>query len=84
MEREETGLLIRREAVIRRLLECGHSMAALRRIPKGRVSRFFWGLVCKRRRERAYHELGQEVAVLRRELLEIETHIRKYHSKFPR
>ena len=78
MDMEAARLQLRRETVIRQLIACGRSMAALRRTPDGKLRRLFWRLFQQKRREAAYHRLGRQVRPLREELLEIEQQQRKY------
>ena len=54
---------LRRDAVIRKLIECERSMAALRRPPDGKLRRLLWKIFRQKRRE---------VRLLRDELLAIE------------
>ena len=76
MDMEAARLQLRRETVIRQLIACGRSMAALRRTPGSRLGRLFWRF-CKKRWEAAYHRLGRQVRPLRKELLAIEQQQRK-------
>lgn len=77
MDLEAARRQLRRDAIIRKLLQCERSMAALRRTPDGKLRRLFWRLFRQKRREAAYHELGREVRLLRKELLAIEQEQRK-------
>ena len=72
MDWETARRQLRRDAVIRKLIECERSMAALRRPPDGKLRRLLWKIFRQKRREAAYHKLGREVRLLRDELLAIE------------
>ena len=72
MNLEAARRQLRRDAVIRKLIECERSMAALRRPSDGKLRRLLWKIFRQKRQEAAYHKLGQEVRLLRDELLAIE------------
>lgn len=63
MNLEAARRQLRRDAVIRKLIECERSMAALRRPPDGKLRRLLWKIFRQKRRE---------VRLLRDELLAIE------------
>ena len=70
MNLEAARRQLRRDAVIRKLIECERSMAALRRPPDGKLRRLLWKIFRQKRRE-AEAELGRNENEHKQKLLAV-------------